>query len=101
MCLLSTWNEEARFRRPRDVGDGSLHRHRRLHRTQRAPRGPALAGPPARHQVLVCGQLKHFGGREIDTAGDGFFAIFDQFIQMFGRKTASASSPLSSMIRPS
>jgi class 3 adenylate cyclase/DNA-binding beta-propeller fold protein YncE len=32
----------------------------------------------ARHQVLVRGQLKNFGGREIDTAGDGFFAIFDQ-----------------------
>jgi class 3 adenylate cyclase len=32
----------------------------------------------ARHHGLVRGELKRFGGREIDTAGDGFFATFDR-----------------------
>jgi class 3 adenylate cyclase len=31
-----------------------------------------------RHHGLVRGELKRFGGREIDTAGDGFFATFDR-----------------------
>jgi class 3 adenylate cyclase len=31
----------------------------------------------ARQRALVRGELKRFGGREIDTAGDGFFATFD------------------------
>ena len=31
-----------------------------------------------RHNQIVRRELKRFGGREIDTAGDGFFAIFDQ-----------------------
>jgi class 3 adenylate cyclase/streptogramin lyase len=30
------------------------------------------------HHALVRRELKRSGGREIDTAGDGFFAIFDQ-----------------------
>ncbi len=30
-----------------------------------------------RHHTLVRKQLKRFGGREIDTAGDGFFATFE------------------------
>jgi class 3 adenylate cyclase len=30
-----------------------------------------------RHHALVRSELAKFGGREIDTAGDGFFAIFD------------------------
>jgi pimeloyl-ACP methyl ester carboxylesterase len=30
-----------------------------------------------RHHALVRRQLDHFGGQEIDTAGDGFFATFD------------------------
>ena len=30
------------------------------------------------HNALVRNELKRFGGREMDTAGDGFFAIFDQ-----------------------
>jgi class 3 adenylate cyclase len=30
-----------------------------------------------RHHVIVRRDLKRFGGREIDTAGDGVFAIFD------------------------
>ena len=29
------------------------------------------------HHRLVREQLSRFGGREIDTAGDGFFATFD------------------------
>lgn len=32
----------------------------------------------ARHHRLVRAKLKQFRGREIDTAGDGFFAIFDR-----------------------
>jgi class 3 adenylate cyclase/streptogramin lyase len=32
----------------------------------------------ARHHGLVRGELKRFGGREIDTAGDGFFVTFDR-----------------------
>jgi class 3 adenylate cyclase len=31
-----------------------------------------------RHHALVRRQLKRFGGRELDTAGDGFFARFDR-----------------------
>jgi class 3 adenylate cyclase len=30
-----------------------------------------------RHHVLVRGELNRFQGREVDTAGDGFFAAFD------------------------
>jgi streptogramin lyase len=30
-----------------------------------------------RHHAIVRGELKRFGGREMDTAGDGFFAIFE------------------------
>jgi class 3 adenylate cyclase len=30
------------------------------------------------HHALVRRALKRFGGREVDTAGDGFFALFDQ-----------------------
>jgi class 3 adenylate cyclase len=30
-----------------------------------------------RHHAVIRGQLARFGGREIDTAGDGFFASFD------------------------
>jgi class 3 adenylate cyclase/streptogramin lyase len=32
----------------------------------------------ARHHRIVRGELRRFGGREIDTAGDGFFATFDR-----------------------
>ena len=32
----------------------------------------------ARHHAIVRGELRRFGGREIDTAGDGFFAAFDR-----------------------
>jgi class 3 adenylate cyclase len=30
-----------------------------------------------RHHTIIRGELSHFGGREIDTAGDGFFVAFD------------------------
>ena len=30
-----------------------------------------------RHHTMIRGELKHYQGREIDTAGDGFFAAFD------------------------
>lgn len=32
----------------------------------------------ARHHRLVRRELRRFGGREVDTAGDGFFATFEQ-----------------------
>jgi class 3 adenylate cyclase len=32
----------------------------------------------AAHHAAVRGELRRFGGREVDTAGDGFFAAFDQ-----------------------
>ena len=32
----------------------------------------------SQHHALVRRELRRFGGREIDTAGDGFFATFDQ-----------------------
>jgi class 3 adenylate cyclase len=32
----------------------------------------------ARHHRIVRAELRRFGGREIDTAGDGFFASFDR-----------------------
>ncbi|MEA2508664.1 MAG: hypothetical protein QOG21_746 [Actinomycetota bacterium] len=32
----------------------------------------------SRHNSLIRKQLKRFGGREVDTAGDGFFARFEQ-----------------------
>jgi class 3 adenylate cyclase len=31
-----------------------------------------------RHHRIVRGVLRRFGGREVDTAGDGFFAVFEQ-----------------------
>ncbi len=31
----------------------------------------------ARHNSLIRGELARFRGREIDTAGDGFFVTFD------------------------
>ena len=30
-----------------------------------------------RHHAIVRGELKRFGGKELDTAGDGFFAMFE------------------------
>src|SRR6059058_286194 len=32
----------------------------------------------AGHHAAVRRELRRFGGREVDTAGDGFFATFDQ-----------------------
>jgi class 3 adenylate cyclase len=37
----------------------------------------AWRGLKARHHLLVREELDRFGGREVDTAGDGFFAVFD------------------------
>jgi class 3 adenylate cyclase len=37
----------------------------------------AWAGLVERHHALVRGHLDRFRGRELDTAGDGFFATFD------------------------
>lgn len=37
-----------------------------------------MAGPRQRHHAAVRRELKRFGGKELDTAGDGFFASFDR-----------------------
>ena len=44
----------------------------------------------ARHHAIVRRELKRFRGREIDTAGDGFFATFDAPID--GIRCASAAA---------
>jgi class 3 adenylate cyclase len=41
-----------------------------------------------RHHALVRSQLDRFGGREMDTAGDGFFAVFDGPIRAIRCATA-------------
>ena len=41
-----------------------------------------------RHHRLVRGQLKRHGGREIDVAGDGFFALFDRPVRAIECATA-------------
>jgi class 3 adenylate cyclase len=45
-----------------------------------------------RHHVLVRQQLGRFRGRELDTAGDGFFAAFDGPIRAIRCATAIATS---------
>ena len=54
-----------------------LHRHRRLDRPCARARRPALARQLEQHNEVVRATLARFRGREIDTAGDGFFATFD------------------------
>ena len=44
----------------------------------------------AAHHAAVRGELRRFGGREVDTAGDGFFATFDQPAQAI--RAADATS---------
>jgi streptogramin lyase len=44
----------------------------------------------ARHHALIRKELKRFAGREIDTAGDGFFAIFETPVD--GIRCACAAS---------
>ena len=63
--------------RPR-AGHGALHRHRRRRPSAR-PSSATGAGATSspRHYALVRRELERFRGREIDTAGDGFFAAFD------------------------
>ena len=46
----------------------------------------------ASHHVAVRRELRRFGGREIDTAGDGFFASFDRPGQAVRAADAIASS---------
>jgi class 3 adenylate cyclase len=45
-----------------------------------------------RHHVLVRAQLDRFRGRELDTAGDGFFAVFDGPIRAIRCATAIEDS---------
>ena len=60
------------------LGDGAVHRHRRLDRAglpqlgDQAWKAAARAAPRDRSS-----RTRPFRGREIDTAGDGFFATFD------------------------
>ena len=58
--------------------DGALHGHRRLDRAGGRARRPALARARST-SITSCvrRELERFRGREIDTAGDGFFATFD------------------------
>ena len=37
-----------------------------------------MEGVLDRHHTIIRAALKRFGGRELDTAGDGFFAVFDE-----------------------
>jgi class 3 adenylate cyclase/pimeloyl-ACP methyl ester carboxylesterase len=47
-----------------------------------------------KHHALVRGLLARFGGREVDTAGDGFFATFDGPARAIRCATAIADSVL-------
>jgi len=55
----------------------------------------------ARHNSIVRRELKRFGGRELDTAGDGFFALFDRPAQAIECATAvvNALAAVEIMIR--
>jgi hypothetical protein len=56
-----------------------LHGHRRLDGAGVANRRLGLAGSaPAASRAVVRPELARFQGRELDTAGDGFFATFDE-----------------------
>ena len=46
----------------------------------------------ARHHRIVRGQLGRFGGREMDTAGDGFFATFERPADAIRCAVAAADS---------
>lgn len=41
-----------------------------------------------RHHVVVRAQLERFGGREMDTSGDGFFAVFGDVDSALSAATA-------------
>ena len=58
--------------------DRPLHRHRRLDGTSAGSSATAVGGAPRAAPRRSCGtQLTRYQGREVDTAGDGFFATFD------------------------
>ena len=57
--------------------DDPLHGHRRLDGEGGRARRPGWRELVEQHHALVRGQLARFRGRELDTAGDGFFASFD------------------------
>jgi class 3 adenylate cyclase len=46
----------------------------------------------ARHHRIVRGELRRSGGREIDTAGDGFFATFDRPVDAIRCAVAAADA---------
>jgi class 3 adenylate cyclase len=56
-----------------------------------------------RHDAIVRGELKRYGGRELDTAGDGFFALFDRPAQAIdcARAVMAHLVPLDMSIRAS
>ena len=57
--------------------DGAVHRHRRFDRTGARARRQRWRDLLDRHNEIVRRDLERFRGREVDTAGDGFFATFD------------------------
>ena len=57
--------------------DGPVHRHRRLDGPARELGDRRWRDLLERHNEIVRRDLERFRGREIDTAGDGFFATFD------------------------
>jgi pimeloyl-ACP methyl ester carboxylesterase len=57
--------------------DRSLHRPRRLDLPDGRARDRGWAELVATHNAIVRRCIDRFGGHEVDTAGDGFFATFD------------------------
>ena len=63
--------------RPR-AGDGAVHRHRRLDRARRRRSATGAGASCSTATTPSCAASSaRFRGRELDTAGDGFFATFD------------------------
>ncbi len=68
----------ARSRARSRARDGPLHRHRRLDGTSERGRRPPLArAARAASRARAARSSSAISGREVDTAGDGFFATFD------------------------
>ena len=57
--------------------DRHVHRHRRIHGEGGRDRRPCLARARREAQRHDPSTTRHYRGREIDTAGDGFLATFD------------------------
>jgi hypothetical protein len=57
--------------------DGVVHRHRRLVGAGGPAGLPRLGPDPGTSQRAVRRELDRYRGREVDTASDGFFAVFE------------------------